>query len=70
MATAKKPAAKKPVAKKTTAKPVKKAATRVGSKYNCADCGLVVVVDEDCGCATVDLVCCGTPMKKKRAACR
>ena len=62
MAPAKKPALKKPAAKK--------AATRVGSRYNCTDCGLVVVVDEDCGCTTVDLVCCGTPMKKKRAACK
>jgi len=62
MAPAKKPATKKPI--------VKKAAPRVGSKYSCTDCGLVVVVDEDCGCATVDLVCCGTPMKKKRAACK
>jgi hypothetical protein len=62
--------AKKPAAKKTAAKPAKKAATRVGSGYSCTDCGLVVVVNEDCGCATVDLVCCGTPMKKKRAACK
>jgi len=62
--------AKKPAMKKPAVKPAKKAAARVGSKYSCADCGLVVVVDEDCGCATVDLVCCGTPMKKKRAACK
>ncbi len=62
--------AKKPAAKKTALKPAQKASSRVGSKYACSDCGLVLVVDADCGCATVDLVCCGTPMKKKRAACK
>jgi membrane protease subunit (stomatin/prohibitin family) len=60
MATAKKPAAK-PAAKK---------ASRVGAKYACTDCGLVVTVDQDCGCAVFDLICCGSPMKKKRAACK
>jgi len=70
MATTKKPAPKKPIPKKAAPKPAKNASSRVGSKYACSDCGLVLVVDEDCGCATVDLVCCGTPMKKKRAACK
>lgn len=60
MATTKKPVAKAKAAPKKT--------SRVGTKYACSDCGLLVTVDEDCGCATVDLVCCGTPMKKKRAA--
>jgi len=35
-----------------------------GSKYKCEECGLVVVVDEACGCATCDLICCGVPMKE------
>jgi len=70
MAPVKKPALKKPAAKKTALKPAQKASSRVGSKYACSDCGLVLVVDEDCGCAVLDLVCCGTPMKKKRAACK
>jgi hypothetical protein len=56
---------KKPVVKSTP-----KSVSRVGAKYACGDCGLVVMVDQDCGCATVDLVCCGHPMKKKRAACK
>ena len=35
-----------------------------GDKFGCAECGLVVVVDEACGCATADIVCCGEPMVK------
>jgi hypothetical protein len=49
-----------------TVKPAKKAATRKGSKYGCRLCGMVVSVVEDCGCRSIDLVCCATPMKKKR----
>ncbi len=51
-------------------KPAKKAATRKGAKYGCQACGLVVSVVDDCGCATMDLVCCNTPMKKKRPPVR
>ncbi|HMK65850.1 MAG TPA: hypothetical protein VK564_08640 [Thermodesulfobacteriota bacterium] len=47
-----------------------KTASRVGSRYGCTDCGLLVTVDRDCNCGTIDLVCCGEPMKKKRAACK
>ena len=35
-----------------------------GEKYKCEECGLVVLVDEDCGCAVCDIVCCDVPMKK------
>jgi len=35
-----------------------------GEKYKCEECGLVVIVDEDCGCAVCDIVCCDVPMKK------
>ncbi len=72
MATTKKAVAKtskKPssgVAKKAVTKAAPKKASRVGTKYACSDCGLIVTIDEDCGCSMVDLVCCGTPMKKKR----
>ena len=34
-----------------------------GDKYKCEECGMVVVVDDACGCASCDLICCGTPMK-------
>ncbi len=33
-----------------------------GAKYKCEECGVVVVVDEPCGCAPCDLVCCSVPM--------
>jgi len=37
-----------------------------GDKYQCSTCGLVVKVDETCGCIDMcDIVCCDTPMKKK-----
>jgi hypothetical protein len=38
-------------------------AGKKGEKYKCEDCGLVVMVDEPCGCEPVELVCCGTRMK-------
>lgn len=52
--------------------PVKKAAVKgkgkVGQSYACGVCGLAVTVDEDCGCVeSHDIICCETPMKKKRA---
>lgn len=33
-----------------------------GAKYKCEECGVVVVVDEPCGCEPCDLVCCSVPM--------
>jgi len=38
-------------------------ASKKGDKYKCEDCGLVVLVDDPCGCEPVELVCCGAPMK-------
>jgi hypothetical protein len=38
--------------------------TKKGAKYKCNECGLVVVVDEACGCSPCDLICCGVPMKE------
>ena len=62
-------AAKKAVTKKAAAK---KTATKgksgVGQSYACGVCGLAVTVDEVCGCVeSHDIICCDTPMKKKRA---
>ena len=52
-------------AKKTTT--TKKKAVKKGSKFTCSTCGLVVSVDEVCGCVeTCDIVCCGVPMKPKK----
>jgi hypothetical protein len=42
-----------------------------GDKYKCPECGVVVVVDDPCGCAPCDLVCCSVPMvpvKPKKSA--
>jgi len=56
-ATKKAPATKRAAAKKTAK----------DDSYNCEVCGLVVTVDEVCGCAEVcDIICCGKPMKAKK----
>ncbi len=40
-----------------------------GESYACQSCGLVVTVDEDCGCVDAcEIVCCDLPMKKTRKA--
>jgi hypothetical protein len=41
-----------------------------GEKYKCEECGLVVVVEDPCGCETVELICCETPMKPVKAAAK
>jgi hypothetical protein len=52
-------------AKKTTA--AKKKTMKKGSKYACSACGLVVSVDEVCGCVDAcEIICCGKPMKTKK----
>lgn len=35
-------------------------------KYKCEECGIVVAVEDDCGCAACDLICCDKPMKKAK----
>ncbi|MGQ9583416.1 MAG: hypothetical protein ACUVV6_07895 [Thermoplasmatota archaeon] len=32
-------------------------------RMRCEECGLVVVVEDPCSCASCDLICCGRPMK-------
>jgi len=39
-------------------------AKKKGEKYQCEDCGLVVLVEDPCGCETCELVCCAKPMKQ------
>jgi hypothetical protein len=41
-------------------------AKKKGEKYKCEDCGLVVLVEDVCGCEDCDIVCCGAPMKPVR----
>lgn len=41
--------------------------TSKNERYACETCGLVVSVDETCGCVdTCDIVCCGSEMKLKK----
>jgi rubrerythrin len=66
----KKTAKTAPVRKTKKAAPKKKAAAKVkkGQAYECRVCGYRVIVDHVCGCAEEHvLVCCGKPMRKKRA---
>ncbi len=35
---------------------------KAGDVLGCEVCGLKVVVSEECGCATIDLICCEEPM--------
>jgi len=63
-----KAAAKKTAVKKSV-KPVskKKKEVKKGDKYSCDVCGLVVSVDEACGCVdTCDIMCCGEQMTAKK----
>jgi hypothetical protein len=64
-----KPAASKAAAKPVAAKAKKPAKTskkkvKQGDRYSCDVCGLVVSVDEACGCVDAcDIICCGQQMK-------
>ena len=35
---------------------------KAGDVLSCEVCGLAVIVDEECGCASIDLICCEEPM--------
>jgi len=39
-----------------------------GDKFKCEECGVVVLIDDPCGCAPCDLVCCGVAMKPTKVA--
>jgi hypothetical protein len=50
------------IVKKTAAK--RKTAGRKPRKLECKDCGLVLSVDELCGCKDLsNVTCCGVPMR-------
>ena len=36
--------------------------------FCCADCGLEVVVNKECGCIDTELICCGGPMIKEKSS--
>jgi hypothetical protein len=44
------------------------AKTKQGDSLSCSVCGLVVTVDEICGCAETLVVCCDEPMAKGKLA--
>lgn len=47
-------------AKKTTK-------SKKGSRYSCGVCGLMITVDNICGCVDAcDIVCCGSGMKPRK----
>ena len=55
-------------APKKAAKPAKTGKKKVkpGDQYSCEVCGIVVSVDEACGCVEpYDIVCCGQQMTRK-----
>ena len=67
MPTKKEVTKKTPAKKATTKKPAKKKQLKKDDKLVCQQCGLVVTIDDVCGCMDVcDLICCGTEMKAKR----
>ena len=41
------------------------AKAKEGDLYSCTECGMVVCVEDPCGCSTCELICCDVPMKKK-----
>jgi hypothetical protein len=38
-----------------------------GDTLVCDSCGLAVTVCDECGCETDELICCGQPMRTKKA---
>ena len=53
-----------------TFRKVKFLAKKKGEKYKCDECGLVIVVEDVCGCDDCDVVCCGAPMKPLKEAAK
>ncbi|MEM2081701.1 MAG: desulforedoxin [Candidatus Bathyarchaeia archaeon] len=41
-----------------------------GEKYKCEECGLIVLVEDPCGCEPVEILCCGVPMKPVKEAAK
>jgi len=35
-----------------------------GERYECGECGLIIVVDNPCSCSQCDLMCCDVQMKE------
>jgi hypothetical protein len=44
--------------------------TQEGDLYSCEECGMVVAVEDPCGCSACELICCDVPMIKKAGAAK
>jgi hypothetical protein len=42
-------------------------AKKKGEKYTCEECGMVVIVEDVCGCEECDITCCDVPMVQVKA---
>lgn len=43
---------------------------KTGDVLSCEVCGLIVIVDEECGCAVAEIICCEEPMMNKGPVAR
>jgi hypothetical protein len=46
------------------------AKAKTGDRYVCDECGMVVSVDDPCGCEACEIVCCDVPMVKTAGAAK
>ena len=46
------------------------AKAKTGDRYVCDECGMIISVDEPCGCETCEIVCCDVPMVKAAGAAK
>ena len=46
------------------------AKAKEGDLYGCEECGMIVCVEDPCGCSACEIICCDVPMKKKAGAAR
>jgi hypothetical protein len=46
------------------------AKAKTGDRYVCDECGMIISVDEACGCETCEIVCCDAPMAKAAPAAK
>jgi hypothetical protein len=46
------------------------AKAKTGDRYVCDECGLIISVDEACGCETCEIICCDAPMEKAAPAAK
>jgi ribosomal protein L37AE/L43A len=46
------------------------AKAKTGDRYVCDECGMIISVDEACGCETCEIICCDAPMAKAAPAAK